>query len=43
MHVLNHSVEKPFHCTECGRGFAMKSTLDQHLAAHSESRFAFNF
>lgn len=37
-HIRNHTVDKPFHCSECGRAFAMKSTLDQHVAAHSENR-----
>lgn len=30
--------EKPFTCPACYRSFAIKSTLDQHLATHSDAR-----
>ncbi|XP_073468890.1 uncharacterized protein [Aquarana catesbeiana] len=36
--IVRYSGEKPFQCTECGRCFALKSTLVKHQRVHTGER-----
>jgi KRAB domain-containing zinc finger protein len=35
-HLAVHKEDKPFKCTECGKGFSYKCSLKMHVEVHKK-------